>query len=67
MSQICEHCGKRPKAGNNVSHSNRKTKRRFMPNLQKQKLYDFETRTFASKRVCAKCLKTYKKDLAKAN
>lgn len=33
MSQVCEVTGKRPQCGNNVSHSNRKTKRRFMPNL----------------------------------
>lgn len=34
MSRICSLTGKGPKAGNMVSHSNRKTKRRFVPNLQ---------------------------------
>ena len=39
MSKICQLTGKRPIAGNNVSHSNRRTKRRFEPNLQKKKYY----------------------------
>ena len=39
MSQVCQVTGKRPLAGNNVSHSNRKTKRRFLPNLQKKRFY----------------------------
>ena len=33
MSRVCQVTGKRPMSGNNVSHSNRKTKRRFLPNL----------------------------------
>ena len=32
--RTCEICGKRPSVGNNVSHANNKTKRRFLPNLQ---------------------------------
>ncbi|MDY0306402.1 50S ribosomal protein L28 [Desulfovibrio aminophilus] len=35
MSQICDICGKIPQSGNNVSHANNKSKRRFLPNLQK--------------------------------
>jgi large subunit ribosomal protein L28 len=34
MSRVCELTGKRPMVGNNVSHANNKTKRRFLPNLQ---------------------------------
>jgi large subunit ribosomal protein L28 len=34
MSKICELTGKKPVAGNKVSHANNKTKRRFLPNLQ---------------------------------
>ncbi|MEM1430839.1 MAG: 50S ribosomal protein L28 [Pseudomonadota bacterium] len=34
MSRVCELTGKRPMTGNNVSHANNKTKRRFLPNLQ---------------------------------
>ena len=33
MSKICDVTGKRPMTGNNVSHANNKTKRRFLPNL----------------------------------
>ncbi len=33
MSKICQVTGKRPTTGNNVSHANNKTKRRFLPNL----------------------------------
>jgi large subunit ribosomal protein L28 len=33
MSRVCQVTGKRPVVGNNVSHANNKTKRRFLPNL----------------------------------
>ncbi|PIB23519.1 50S ribosomal protein L28 [Amylibacter kogurei] len=33
MSRVCELSGKSPQTGNNVSHANNKTKRRFLPNL----------------------------------
>ena len=33
MSKVCDICGKGPQVGNNVSHANNKTKRRFLPNL----------------------------------
>ena len=33
MSRVCELTGKGPMSGNNVSHANNKTKRRFLPNL----------------------------------
>ncbi|MEL6124274.1 MAG: 50S ribosomal protein L28 [Bacteroidota bacterium] len=39
MSKVCQLTGKRPIVGNNVSHSNRKTKRRFEPNLHKKRYY----------------------------
>ncbi|NND32380.1 MAG: 50S ribosomal protein L28 [Saprospiraceae bacterium] len=39
MSKVCQLTGKRPISGNNVSHSNRRTKRRFEPNLQKKRYY----------------------------
>lgn len=34
MSRVCQVTGKRPATGNNVSHANNKTRRRFLPNLQ---------------------------------
>jgi len=39
MSRVCEVTGKRPMSGNNVSHANNKTKRRFMPNLQSRRFW----------------------------
>lgn len=43
MSKVCQLTGKRPITGNNVSHSNRKTKRRFLPNVHKKRYYIPET------------------------
>ena len=34
MASVCDVCGKGPGFGNNISHSNRRTKRRFNPNIQ---------------------------------
>lgn len=39
MSRVCKLSGKRPRSGNNVSFSQKKTKRRFIPNLQIKKIY----------------------------
>lgn len=39
MSQICQVTGKRPTVGHKVSHSNIKSKRRFLPNLQTKRIY----------------------------
>jgi large subunit ribosomal protein L28 len=43
MARICQLTGKKPITGNRVSHSNVKTKRRFLPNLQKKKFFIPET------------------------
>jgi large subunit ribosomal protein L28 len=39
MARVCEVTGKRPMVGNNVSHANNKTKRRFLPNLQYRRFF----------------------------
>jgi len=39
MSRVCQVTGKRPMAGNNVSHANNKTRRRFLPNLQTHRFW----------------------------
>lgn len=39
MSKVCEVTGKRPQSGNNVSHAQNKTRRRFLPNLQKRRFW----------------------------
>jgi len=57
MSKICEICGKRPQTGNNVSHANNKSKRRFLPNLQqvKTQLPSGEIRRL---KVCTRCIRS---------
>ena len=45
MARVCQVTGKRPMVGNNVSHANNKTKRRFLPNLQYRRFWvDGESR-----------------------
>ncbi len=39
MSRVCQITGKAPMVGNNVSHANNKTKRRFLPNLQSRRFW----------------------------
>ncbi len=39
MSRVCQVTGKKPMLGNNVSHANNKTRRRFLPNLQYRRLW----------------------------
>lgn len=54
MSKVCTVCGKKPGYGNNRSHSNRATRRRFNPNLQKIRILMDEKPTRAY--VCTKCI-----------
>jgi len=39
VARVCEVTGKKPMSGNNVSHANNKTKRRFLPNLQNRRFW----------------------------
>ena len=39
MARVCQVTGKKPMVGNNVSHANNKTKRRFLPNLQSRRIF----------------------------
>ena len=39
MSRVCQVTGKRPMSGNNVSHANNRTRRRFLPNLQNKRIW----------------------------
>jgi large subunit ribosomal protein L28 len=39
MSRVCQVTGKAPQSGNNVSHANNRTRRRFLPNLQSRRLW----------------------------
>jgi large subunit ribosomal protein L28 len=55
MSRICYVCGKHPGSGNNVSHANNRSKRRWLPNLQTAKIVDPEGAR-RRVRVCTSCL-----------
>ncbi len=54
MSRVCQVTGKRPMTGNKVSHANNKTKRRFLPNIQRHKFWVEEEKRFVTLRVTAK-------------
>jgi large subunit ribosomal protein L28 len=61
MSKICQLTGKRPITGNNVSHSNVKTKRRFLPNLQKKRFFIPETNEWVTLKISTSALRTINK------
>ena len=54
MSNICQVTGKAPMVGNNVSHANNKTKRRFMPNLQKRRFWVPSQKRYVTLKVSTK-------------
>ena len=61
MAYICDYCGKRRIVGHNVSHAKNRTRRLFLPNLQKLKvLYKGQKKAV---KFCSKCIKTLHKDL----
>tara|TARA_B100001250_G_C19381077_1_gene606229 strand:- start:269 stop:502 length:234 start_codon:yes stop_codon:yes gene_type:complete len=61
MSRVCQLSGKRAMVGNNVSHSNKKTKRRFNINLIKKKFYIPSKDEWVTLKVTAATLKTIDK------
>ena len=61
MSRKCAVTGKKPMVGNNVSHSNRKTKRRFMPNIQETGLFSEALQKIVRVKISAKGLRTIDK------
>ncbi|GEK72669.1 MULTISPECIES: 50S ribosomal protein L28 [Halomonas] len=54
MSKVCQVTGKRPVTGNNVSHSQRKTRRRFVPNLHSHRFWVESEKRFVKLRVSSK-------------
>lgn len=57
MAKQCEICGKTPSVGNNVSHANNRTKRRFLPNLQKVRAQR-SSGEVCRMVVCTRCLRS---------
>ncbi|MFQ3170509.1 MAG: large subunit ribosomal protein L28 [Oleispira sp.] len=57
MSKVCQVTGKRPVTGNNVSHSNIKSKRRFLPNLQSHRFWVETENRFVRLRLSTKAMR----------
>ncbi len=57
MSKVCQVTGKRPMAGNNVSHAHNKTRRRFLPNLHTHRFWVPSEQRYVRLRVSTKGLR----------
>lgn len=57
MSKVCQVTGKRPQTGNNVSHANNRTRRRFLPNLQYKRFWLESEKRYVRLRVSHKGLR----------
>ena len=62
MARVCDITGKRARTGNNVSHANNKTKRKFYPNLQKKRFYLPEEDKWITLKVATSALRTINKN-----
>ena len=65
MARVCDVCGKGPATGNNRSHANNKTKRRWLPNLQSAKVV-LKDGTRKRIKVCTSCISAGKIEKAPA-
>jgi large subunit ribosomal protein L28 len=61
MSRVCQVTGKRPVTGNNVSHANNKTRRRFLPNLHTHRFWLESEKRYVKLRVSHHGLRTIDK------
>ena len=57
MSRVCQVTGKGPLTGNNVSHANNKTRRRFLPNLHSRRIWVDSEQRFVTLRVSGRGLR----------
>ena len=57
MSRVCQVTGKKPMAGNNVSHANNRTRRRFLPNLHSKRIWVESEKRYVKLRVSQKGLR----------
>ncbi|GAB3353521.1 50S ribosomal protein L28 [Arachidicoccus ginsenosidivorans] len=62
MARVCQVTGKKPMVGNNVSHSNIKSKRRFLPNLQTKRFFYAEEDRWITLKVSADAIRTINKN-----
>lgn len=61
MARVCELTGKKTISGNNVSHSNRKTRRKFYPNLQEKRFFIPEENRWVTLKVSTSAIRTISK------
>lgn len=61
MSKVCMVTGKRPLTGNNVSHANNKTRRRFLPNIQTHRFWVESEKRFVTLKLSTKGMRTIDK------
>jgi len=61
MSRVCQLTGKSVMVGNNVSHSNRKTKRKFLPNLISKRFFLIEEGQYITLKISTSALRTINK------
>ena len=61
MARVCDLTGKRPNVANQVSHSNIKTKKRQLPNLQKRRVWFEEEGRWVTLRLSTRALRTLRK------
>lgn len=61
MARVCQVTGKKPITGNKVSHSNIKTKRRFLPNLQTKRYFLAEEDRWVTLKVSSEAIRTINK------
>ena len=62
MARVCMVTGKRPAVGNNVSHAQNKTKRRFLPNIQSHRFWVESEKRFVKLRVSTKGMRIIDKN-----
>jgi large subunit ribosomal protein L28 len=62
MSRVCQITGKRPISGNSVSHSNIKTKRRFLPNLKTKRFFLAEENKWITLKLSTEGIRTINKN-----
>ncbi len=62
MSRVCQVTGKKPVAGNNVSHANNRTRRRFLPNLHSHKFWVESENRWVKLRVSTKGMRIIDKN-----
>ena len=62
MARVCQVTGKKPITGNKVSHSNIKTKRRFLPNLQTKRYFLAEEDKWVTLKVSSEAIRTINKN-----